>query len=76
MAKGATISETKPGPVTRLQNFIQEVRVEMDKVSWPSSDDLKVSTKVTLFLILAIAGVIFVFDKVFSAVVVLLLSFA
>lgn len=76
MAKGATITDAKPGPIARFQLFLQEVRVEMDKVSWPSADDLKVSTKVTLFLILAIAAVIFVFDKVFEGLVFLLLSFA
>ncbi|MBI2424619.1 MAG: preprotein translocase subunit SecE [Candidatus Hydrogenedentes bacterium] len=76
MAKGATIAESKPGLVDRVKTFYQEVRAELDKVSWPSADDLKVSTKVTLFLILALAVVVFAFDKVFAVLVASLLRFA
>lgn len=70
----ATITEQKSGPITRLQEFYGEVMVEMGKVTWPSLDDLKVSTKVTLFLLLAMAGIIFVFDKIFEQLVLLLFA--
>lgn len=72
----ATVSEAKPGLITRIQTFYGEVMVEMNKVTWPSLDDLKVSTKVTMFLLLAMAAVIFVFDKVFELFMLILLSFA
>jgi len=70
----ATVTEQKPGLITRIQSFYAEVMVEMGKVTWPTLDDLKVSTKVTMFLLLAMAGVVFVFDKVFEQFVLLLLA--
>lgn len=70
----ATVTEQKSGLIARLQEFYGEVMVEMSKVTWPSLDDLKVSTKVTLFLLLAMAGIIFVFDKVFEQFVLLLFA--
>jgi len=72
----ATVTEQRPGVITRVQTFYNEVMAEMSKVTWPSLDDLKVSTKVTMFLLLAMASVIFVFDKVFEQFVLILLSFA
>jgi preprotein translocase subunit SecE len=70
----ATATEQKTGPITRLQVFYEEVMVEMSKVTWPTLDDLKVSTKVTMFLLLAMAGIIFLFDKVFEQFVLMLLN--
>jgi len=72
----ATVTEQKPGVVARVQAFYSEVTAEMHKVTWPSLEDLKVSTKVTMFLLLAMASVIFVFDKLFEQFVLLLLSIA
>lgn len=72
----ATATEQKPGVFTRLQTFYNEVMTEMNKVTWPSLDDLKVSTKVTMFLLFAMAGVIFVFDKIFEQFVLILFSLA
>lgn len=72
----ATVTEQKPGLIARIQGFYAEVVVEMGKVTWPTLDDLKVSTKVTMFLLLAMAGVVFVFDKVFEQFVLLLLAIA
>jgi preprotein translocase SecE subunit len=70
----ATVTEQKPGLIVRIQGFYAEVMMEMGKVTWPTLDDLKVSTKVTMFLLLAMAGVVFVFDKVFEQFVLLLLA--
>jgi len=70
----ATVTEQKPGLIARIQGFYAEVMVEMGKVTWPTLEDLKVSTKVTMFLLLAMAGVVFVFDKVFEQFVLLLLA--
>lgn len=72
----ATATEQKPGVVARVQTFYHDVTAEMHKVTWPTLDDLKVSTKVTMFLLLAMAAVIFLFDKVFEQFVLLLLSIA
>ena len=72
----ATVTEQKPGPIARMQTFYGEVMAEMNKVTWPTLDDLKVSTKVTMFLLFAMAAVIFVFDKVFEQLVLILLNLA
>ena len=70
----ATVTEQKPGPIARLQGFYGEVMAEMGKVTWPTLDDLKVSTKVTVFLLLSMAAIVFIFDKVFEQFVLMLLK--
>ncbi len=71
----ATVTEQqKPGLIARVQSFYADVLVEMGKVTWPTLDDLKVSTKVTMFLLLAMAAVVFLFDKVFEQFVLLLFA--
>lgn len=72
----AIATEQKTGPIARVQVFYEEVMAEMGKVTWPTLDDLKVSTKVTMFLLLAMAGVVFLFDKVFEQFVLMLLNLA
>lgn len=45
----------------RIQTFLREVKVEMSKVSWPTFDELKDSTKVIIvavFLITVFIGVV------------------
>ncbi|MCF6286900.1 MAG: preprotein translocase subunit SecE [Candidatus Hydrogenedentes bacterium] len=70
----ATATEQKLGPIARLQVFYDEVMAEMSKVTWPTLDDLKVSTKVTMFLLLAMAAIVFLFDKIFEQFVLMLLN--
>ena len=72
----AKLDESKPGIIQRFQTFIQEVKMELSKVTWPTMDDLKVSTKVTMLLLGIMAGIIFVYDQVFQAVVFVLLKVA
>ena len=68
---GATAA--KPGIYTRMRGFLQEVRVEMSKVAWPTKGELKSHTSVVLLLLFILAGVIYVYDLVFGNAVVLLL---
>lgn len=74
MAKQAVASEEKPGFLGRITNYYGEVRTEMDKVTWPTREDLQVSTKVCLLLLVAMAGIIFFFDQVFQFIVLFLFS--
>jgi len=76
MAKQAVVAEARPNPFQRLKTFIEEVRQELEKVTWPTMDDLKVSTKVCMFMLLGMAAIIFVMDQVFNQLVLTLLSFA
>ena len=73
MAKAKT-AETKPGPIQRLRTFLSDVKAELDKVTWPSKDDLKMSTKVTMYMLGIMAAVIFGFDKFFEIAVFTLLQ--
>ncbi|HOS03281.1 MAG TPA: preprotein translocase subunit SecE [Candidatus Hydrogenedentes bacterium] len=56
----------KLGPIARFQEFLQEVKAEMAKVSWPSQEEIKASTWIVAFLLLIIGGIMFVFDVVFQ----------
>lgn len=74
MAKQATVTEAQPGVVQRVVTFYEEVRTEMDKVTWPSMDDLKVSTQVTLLMLAFMATIIFFADRIFQFVMLFLLT--
>lgn len=56
-----------------LQKFLREVRVEMQKVSWPSKNEIYGSTLVVLTAIIALTVVITVWDQVLSLVLQLIL---
>ncbi|GEM_PF-1061748 len=58
----------------KVKNFILEVKSELEKVTWPTVDDLKVSTKVTMILLGIMAGIIFVFDLIFAQLMYLILG--
>jgi preprotein translocase subunit SecE len=73
MAKQITAGEGKAPLIQRLKIFTEEVKAEMNKVTWPSMEDLRVSTKVTLFLLGVMAVIIFGFDQIFQFVVLTLL---
>ena len=76
MAKQTTADESRPGIITRIQNFFDDVVNELKKVTWPSRDDLIASTKVTLFLLVIMASIVFVYDRVFGILIMTILSFA
>ena len=48
--------------MTRLLNFFNEVKFEMEKVSWPSWDELKSSTYIVLYLSLILIVFLFFVD--------------
>ena len=76
MAKQITADESRPGIVARIQPFFDDVVNELKKVTWPTREDLVASTKVTLFLLLIMAAIIFVYDRVFGFIIVAILNFA
>ncbi len=75
MPKQTPKGKSQSGIVTRIRTFIDEVRVEMSKVTWPSRDELKSSTQVVLMLLFLMAAIIYVYDVAFQFVVVRLLEF-
>ena len=74
MAKQAAITESKPGIVTRVTTFYEEVLAELRKVTWPTMEDLKVNTRVCLILLAFMAAITFAYDQVFNGVIMALLS--
>jgi preprotein translocase subunit SecE len=73
MAK-VSAAAAKFGFAVRIQDFFEDVLVELKKVTWPSKDELKASTTVVLVLLLLFAAVIGVMDLVLGAAVVELLT--
>ena len=76
MAKQSAAVEAKPNLIQRLRDFYEEVMAEMKKVTWPTRPDLITSTKVTLFLIAVLTIIMFGYDNLLGATVMLLLSIA
>ena len=53
----------------RIQRFLREVKVEMSKVSWPTLDELKNSTKVVIVAVILITIFIGVVDRILGFVI-------
>jgi preprotein translocase subunit SecE len=56
----------KPGIIERVKEFLEEVKAEMKKVSWPTREEVKASTQVVLFLLVVLAAIVFIYDRIFS----------
>ena len=56
----------KINPVSKLRTYTGEVKVEMEKVTWPTREDLKASTTVVLFFLLILAVIVGAMDVVFQ----------
>jgi preprotein translocase subunit SecE len=52
----------------KLNKFLQEVRQEMSKVSWPSRDELKGTTVIVIILTLFLSVFIWFTDKVLTSI--------
>lgn len=52
--------------MTWIWNYLQNVTAEMEKVNWPSRDELISSTLITIVATFLISGFIFLVDQVIS----------
>ena len=68
----ATTVERKANPVSRFRVYTGEVMSEMEKVTWPTREDLKAHTTVVLFFLALLAIIVGVMDVVFQRVVLTL----
>ena len=75
MAKQLQAAAPTPNIVMRLVVYLQEVRAELDKVTWPSRDDLKAHTLVVMFFLALLAVSIGAMDVGFQRLVLTLFSF-
>ncbi|MAG21610.1 MAG: preprotein translocase subunit SecE [Candidatus Marinimicrobia bacterium] len=55
--------------IKKVQEFINGVRFEMKKVSWPSWEELRGSTMVVLGLSLILGVFLFVVDLILSRII-------
>ena len=53
----------------RIQRFLSEVKVEMSKVSWPTLEELRNSTKVVIVAVILITIFIGVVDRVLGWII-------
>lgn len=58
--------------VPRFADFLIAVEAEMNKVSWPTRDVLFRSTLVVMFTIFFLAGILFLYDLIWSRLLALL----
>lgn len=54
--------------VVKIKKFVNEVVAEMKKVSWPTKEQLKESTKVVIGVTLVITLFILVVDQALTAI--------
>ena len=50
----------------KVKQFVNEVNVEMKKVSWPTKDQLRESTVVVIVTTLIITGFVWVIDQIMT----------
>lgn len=62
----ATKTQENPNVIRRGRMFVDDVRTETEKVTWPTREDLKASTSVTLVFLLILAAMIGGMDVVFQ----------
>ncbi len=51
-----------------LVDFLKEVRVEFNKISWPSKDQVTKEFISVLLLVTVLTGIIYVIDKLFEVI--------
>lgn len=54
--------------MTWIREYLQNVIAEMEKVNWPSRDELISSTLITIVATLIISGFIFLADQVIQRI--------
>jgi preprotein translocase subunit SecE len=64
------LSGTRVGPVGRLAQFLRDVRAEMKRVSWPTANEVKNTTIITLVAVIFFAIYLFLVDRVWSFLLV------
>ena len=60
------LSGPRVGPVGRLMQFLHDVRAEMRRVSWPTFNEVKNTTIITLIAVIFFAVYLFLVDRVWT----------
>jgi len=59
--------------IGKISQFVKDVKLEMNKVTWPTRDELTASTTIVLVVSLVLAVFIFVADFLLSRIMDLIL---
>ena len=59
--------------IGKISQFVKDVKLEMNKVTWPTRDELSASTTIVLVVSLVLAVFIFIADFLLSRIVDLIL---
>jgi len=57
-----------PGPIQKISRYLQEVRVELRKTTWPSKEDLISSTKVVLGTVIVVGVYVWLMDVILGMI--------
>ena len=60
--------------IGKISQFVKDVKLEMNKVTWPTRDELTASTKIVLVVSFALAVFIFIADFLLSRIMDLILN--
>lgn len=63
------LSSPRTGPVTRLSQFIRDVRAELKRVSWPTAKEVKNTTFITLIAVVFFAVYLFAVDQALARLI-------
>ena len=74
MAKQVQVAAPTPNIIVRTITYFQDVRGELEKVTWPSREDLKAHTLVVLFFVAILSVMIGAMDVAFQRLVLTLFS--
>ncbi len=58
--------------IEKLKNYLVETKIEIKKVTWPTKDELKESTRVVVVATFVLTGFIGVVDQILSRIVKLI----
>ena len=64
------LSGPRVGPVGRMTQFVRDVRAEMKRVSWPSVNEVKNTTIITLIAVIFFAVYLFLVDRIWAFLLV------
>ena len=64
------LSGPRVGPLGRMGQFLRDVRAEMKRVSWPTVNEVKNTTIITLVAVIFFAVYLFLIDRVWSFLLV------
>ena len=60
------LSGPRVGPFGRMTQFLRDVRAEMKRVSWPSVNEVKNTTVITLVAVIFFAIYLFLVDRIWA----------